>query len=98
MVQQVSVVSNKRCDVYRGTASDSASPSYKFSKETKNIDIFCTNADLLIQIKFRKGIKSDWIWIPANFFVSFNCNATSFKVKNYTAGQNATWQVIAWYE
>ena len=98
-MEKQEVISNRAIyyDVWTGTGADTESDWFKFSGQPLTVDIYCENADMYIKLWSRERGMLDWMWIPANFFLSINMDCIGFKVKNKTVGQNTTYQVVVWY-
>lgn len=89
--------------VYSGTASDTEQ-EITFDFHPTSIDVFVFNSyDMYICFVSSNNKQSDWMRIPSNFFYSIDSSKISAerkikscKVKNYTSGQNAEYQIIIW--
>jgi len=69
-----------------------------FSQVVSRVDI--TTWDYAIIIQRRPTATSGWedaIQIPANTHYSFDCSTQALNVKNATAGQTASCQIVGWY-
>jgi len=79
------------------TATDDWSTEIEFSKICSRVDIFVWDADADIQRRGKEYPWEDLIWIPKNMMYSFDATTAGVRVKNHTAGQVSTIQIIGWY-
>jgi len=95
------------CDTFSGTASDSETEhTWKDASGVQVtcyiIEVFVWDNDLYFSTSPDGSTYSEWVRLEApagtkaNVY-SFVRTSRSVKVKNYTPGNNATFQVVGWY-
>jgi len=87
-----------RDEVKSGNAPDSYGSAIAFSQKCTRIDILTWDYPCIFK-RSRDGVTwDDEFEIPADFFLSIDCDTLQFNIKNKTAGQTCRYQVIGWYK
>ena len=87
-----------RNEVKSGNAPDSYGSAIAFSQKCTRIDILTWDYPCIFK-RSRDGVTwDDEFEIPADFFMSVDCDTKEFKIKNKTAGQVCRYQVTGWYK
>jgi len=82
--------------VIRETASDTESSWRELPDDVYRVDIFVEDAPLLVRFRLRGKGAPHQIRLPVDFFYSIDCQPEAYTVQNATAGQNSTYQLVAW--
>jgi len=82
------------------TLSGDATDDYvelDFGRVVSRIDLWIDNYDAVITRSIDGVVYDDEIVVKANSFYSFDCKTNKIKIKNRTAGNTASYQIVGWY-
>jgi len=72
--------------------------AYSAGEVCGRVDVWVWNYDVIMQTTPGGGVPYGGdIVVPANSYWSFDCDVNAFKIKNRTAGQVASAQIVMWY-
>jgi len=84
-------------DTKTGTAPDDWGTPLVFDQVASRVDIWVFNNPMLFRRSVDGSVWQDPIELQANSFYSFDGVTYSIQVKNKTAGQSATYQIVGWW-
>jgi hypothetical protein len=84
-------------DTKSGNAPDEYGTPITFSYICYRVDVFVYNYDAHFTRSEDGQVFDPEILVKANTMYSFDCKTAAFKIKNRTAGQIASYQVVGWY-